>query len=136
MLNPRSRRVRVAGSLVSTAADGTAFTLVLQSGEQVHCSLSNRDELLPLPPGPVVIGGTAHFAFPETLRTIVVDDVQAASENDLSLWSERPRPLFSASAEDPRGMLQDRSSNLSAVIGAWPGEESDEEVFALLEELS
>lgn len=47
-----------------------------------------------------------------------------------------PRPLCTSLALMELWRPQGAHSGLNAVVGAWPGDETDEEVFALLEEMS
>lgn len=135
---PRSRRVRIAGKVDAIRHSDRAFTLVLQSGEQVRGVLADGEpELLaPLFGQVAVVSGMAQFRPSGSLLRVDADVVERGSEPDLALWSESPRPLFAAL--DPQALRrpQGTRSGLNAIIGAWPGEETDDEIFALLEEIS
>jgi hypothetical protein len=64
------------------------------------------------------------------------DIQQCARNEDESLCFEVPRPLFAPL--DLREVMrpQGPTTGINAVIGAWPGNETDEEIFRMLEEMS
>jgi hypothetical protein len=62
------------------------------------------------------------------------DHIEPAG-NDFSLWSVEPRPLWGAAAP-PLRRPQGPRSGINAIIGRWPGDESEAEIAAALEELS
>jgi len=63
------------------------------------------------------------------------DAIDAAGE-DFSLWSTEPLPV--QQPLEPRALREPQGprSGLAAVIGHWPGDESDDEVAERLRELS
>jgi hypothetical protein len=135
---PRSRRVRIAGKVDAIRHSDRAFTLILQSGEQVRGVLAEGEpELLaPFFGRVAVVSGMAQFRPSGALLRVDADGVEAGGDPDLALWSEPPRPLFSGMDAQTLRRPQGLRSGLNAVIGAWPGEETDDEIFALLEEIS
>lgn len=134
---PRPQRVRVAGKVDAIRHSDRAFTLVLESGEVIRGILAEGDpeELAPYFGQATVVGGMAQFRPSGSLLRIDADLLEAATEHDLSLWSEPPRPLFGGSLVN-NVRRQGPRSGISAVIGTWPGDETDDEVFAMLEEMS
>jgi hypothetical protein len=135
---PRPRRVRIAGKVDAIRHSDRAFTLVLQSGEQVRGVLAEGEPevLTPIFGRLAVVSGMAQFRPSGTLLRVDADQVEAGSEPDLALWSESPRPLFAAMDLHEARRPQGPRSGINALIGAWPGEETDDEIFALLEEMS
>lgn len=135
---PSARRVRIAGKVDEIRHSDRAFTLVLQSGDAVRGVLAEGEpELL----GPffgklAVVSGMAQFRPSGALLRVDADGVEPGSEPDLVLWSEPPRPLFATLDAQSLRKPQGARSGLNAVVGAWPGEETDDEIFALLEEIS
>jgi hypothetical protein len=135
---PRSRRVRVAGKVDAIRHSDRAFTLVLQSGEQVRGVLAEGEPevLAPFFGRVAVVSGMAQFRPSGSLLRVDADQVEPGSEADLALWSEPPAPLFRPVNHQELRRPQGPRSGLNAVIGTWPGEETDDEIFALLEEIS
>jgi hypothetical protein len=135
---PRPRRVRVAGKVDAIRHSDRAFTLVLQSGEAVRGVLEHGEPeiLAPFFGRTAIVGGMAQFRPSGALLRIDADQVEPGDESDLALWSEPPRPL--SAPLDPRELRhpQGPRSGINAIVGAWPGEEGDDELLALLEEMS
>lgn len=135
---PRSQRVRIAGKVDAIRHSNRAFTLVLQTGEQIRGVLAEGepDVLAPFFGRMVVVSGVAQFRPSGSLLRVDADLLQAAADQDLALWSQAPRPVFGT--VNPREMRRPQGprSGLNAIIGRWPGDESDEEILALLEEMS
>jgi hypothetical protein len=139
MLNyTRSQRVRIVGKVDEIRHSDRAFTLVLQSGEQIRGVLAEGEPeaLAPFFGKLAVVEGVAQFRPSGSLLRVDADLPQPASEQDLVLWSESPRPLFAPMDQRELRRPQRPDSGINAVIGAWPGDETDEEIFAWLEEIS
>ncbi len=135
---PRPHRVRVAGTVDAIRHSDRAFTLVLQGGGTVRGVLTEGDaeSLTPYFGQVAVVSGEARYRPSGSLLRVDASSLSPGSEADLSLWSEKPRPRDTGFA--PRELIRPQGprSGLNALIGAWPGEESDEEIFAMLDELS
>ncbi|HEY0022579.1 MAG TPA: hypothetical protein VGB24_06695 [Longimicrobium sp.] len=134
---PRPQRVRVAGKVDAIRHSDRAFTLVMESGEVIRGILAegDPDELAPHFGRATIVGGMAQFRPSGSLLRIDADLLEPADEHALSMWSEAPRPLFGGSP-DREVRRQGSRSGINAFIGAWPGEESEDEIFAMLEEIS
>jgi hypothetical protein len=65
---------------------------------------------------------------------IDADGIEPAGE-DFTLWSFEPRPLLGEGAVETLRKPQGARSGLAAIVGEWPGDESDEEVRRSLEAL-
>lgn len=60
-----------------------------------------------------------------------------AGRSDLGVWSLSPEPLESSGTDAARvRVAQGPRSGLNAVLGARPGDESEEELIAALREMS
>jgi len=62
--------------------------------------------------------------------------ITPALADDLDVWSHPPEPLFYVAPLSRLRQAQSPTTGINAIIGRWPGDESDEEVFRLLEEIS
>jgi hypothetical protein len=135
---PHPRRVRLAGTVDAIRHGDRALTLVLASGERIRCVLpdGDPDELARHFGRPAIVSGTALFRPSGTLLRVDAEQLAPAGDEDLDAWSQLPVPL---DAEPPRARLrqpQGPRSGINAILGAWPGDETDEEILALLEEIS
>ncbi|HST61519.1 MAG TPA: hypothetical protein VLK84_22625 [Longimicrobium sp.] len=135
---PGPRRVRIAGKVDAIRHSDRAFTLILQSGEPVRGVLAEGEPevLAPFFGKVAVVSGMAQFRPSGSLLRVDADGVEPGGEPELALWSEPPRPLFAGMDAQALRRPQGARSGLRAIVGAWPGEETDEEIFALLEEIS
>jgi hypothetical protein len=135
---PRSQRVRIAGKVDEIRHSDRAFTLVLEDGEQIRGVLAEGEPevLAPFFGQLAVVSGVAQFRPSGSLLRVDADLLQPAGEQDLALWSESPRPLFGVTDVQDVRRPQGPRSGINAIIGAWPGDETDDEVFAMLEEMS
>jgi len=62
--------------------------------------------------------------------------IAPASGDDLDVWSHPPEPLFYLAPLSRLWQAQSPTTGINEIIGRWPGDESDEEVFRFLEEIS
>lgn len=134
---PPDQYVRVAGRLDVIRHSDRMFALILESGATLRGIAEG------LPPGrlaeffgrQVVVSGTTTFRPSGRVQTIEAEQIDLAGE-DAALWTEEPRPLLT---EAPRKHLyreQGPRSGINAVIGAWPGDETDAEIQRFLNDLS
>lgn len=135
---PRPRRVRLAGMVTAIRYSDLAFTLVLASGELIRGVVPNGDpdELARHFGRLVIVSGTARFRPSGTLLRVEAEQLAPAGVDELEAWSQLPVPL---DAEPPRARLrqpQGPRSGINAILGAWPGDETDGEILRLLEEIS
>ncbi|HEY0970896.1 MAG TPA: hypothetical protein VGE02_08000 [Gemmatimonadales bacterium] len=137
---PRPQRVRLAGKLDAIRYSDRAFTLVLRGGTGIRGVLTDADA----GPGalaehfghPVLVSGTGFFKPSGALQAIEAERVERASDDDLRAWSQAPQSLFVQREAREFRRPQGPRSGLNAIFGKWPGEESDEEIEHLLDELS
>ena len=83
-----------------------------------------------------MIDGLAVFRPSGRLLRIEAEGIEPAAEADLGVWSRQPRPTFAALAEHHLFQAQGPRTGINAIIGQWPGDETEEEFLAALAELS
>lgn len=136
---PADQRARVAGTLDALRHSNRTFELRLPEGEKVRgVLLSEAGEIAEVGPSlgsEVVVEGVAKFRASGRLLRLDAEWLTSAT-NGAQIWATPPRPLFPpldvAETHEPQGSR----SGAAAIFGAWPGEETDEEVEAALRELS
>jgi hypothetical protein len=134
---PPTQSVRLAGRLDSLRESDRNFTLVLTSGETLRglaVGVEPRD-LARFFGENVMVGGIAVFRPSGAVLRIDAEEVEAAPTN-LDLWSRMPVPLFGQLDRRTLHQPQGPRSGIHAIFGRWPGEETDAEVFELLEQIS
>lgn len=136
---PPDQRVRLAGMLDSLRHSNRTFEIVLAGGESVRGVLAAESgeiaEVGPQLGSMVTVEGTAKFRASGRLLRLDADWISATS-GDAALWSAPPRPLFAPLGPADLRLPQGPRSGVAAIFGQWPGDESEEEVQALLRELS
>lgn len=134
---PANQRVRIAGHLDAIRHSDRMFALILESGTTLRGVAEGfpPEAMAELFGQPVIVSGTAIFRPSGRVQTIEAERIDKA-EGDVSLWAAEPRPLFTSLLRKDLQREQGPRSGLNAVIGAWPGEESDDELRAVLEALS
>lgn len=135
---PRPRRVRLAGTVDAIRHSDRAFTLVLATGEQIRGVLAEGapEELAAHFGRIAIVSGTAQFRPSGTLLRVDADHLAPASEEDLRMWSVMPEPLDVQPSSRLVRQPQGPRTGINAIFGKWPGDETDEEIFRLLEEIS
>lgn len=135
---PAPQRAMVAGKLDAIQHSGRLFTLMLESGEAVRGILGDDIELADVGRlwGEVVrVSGTAQFRPSGAVLRIETDRIEAFV-GDASLWSTAPTPLGQSLDIRELHRPQGPRSGVAAIFGQWPGDETDEELMPLLEQLS
>jgi len=136
---PPPTRARVVGRLDAVRISTQTFSLELDDGREIRGVLSDGelDPLLELFASKqrVIVRGDAVFRPSGHLLLIDADDVGPAAAES-AIWSRMPEPA--AGRIDVRALRkrQGPSSGLAAIVGRWPGDETDEEVEAALGALS
>lgn len=134
---PEPSRVRIAGKLDMIRASTRTFAIVLPEGEEVRCVLEHGEVnvLTEFLEKDILVIGTAIFRPSRSLLRVDVLEIRPASINDNHFY-RIPRPR--GKALDLRELHHEigRKSDIKALIGKWPGDESDEEFEAILRELA
>lgn len=136
---PGPRRVRLAGRIVEAWIVGElGVRLQLASGEYVRCVLvKGRHEPVAKLFGEIaIVSGLARFRPSGKLLRVDAERIVSGTERDVEAWSVVPRPLDGKRAVRETWQPQGPDTGLNAIIGKWPGDETDEEIFRLLEEMS
>jgi len=134
---PLPQRVRLAGALDMVRASTQSFTLRLDDGQEVRGVLvsgSIVDAATHLNHRVLVLGQAVYRASGRLLR-IDADEIRGA-EGEPSLWSRIPSPRTQRFDPSSLRVPQGPRSGVSAIVGRWPGDETDEEIDAWLERTS
>lgn len=134
---PSPERVRVVGLLDSLTATRRAFQLKLHDETTIRGRFDedDRERFQALWDKKVLITGQAEFKPSGLVRHIQAERVVPATEAH-QIWAEQPRA--SQTGFDAREFRRSREAKggLAALVGKWPGDETDEELEAQLRELS
>lgn len=134
---PTPQRVRLVGKLDGLEASTQRFSLLLDSGERVAGvypeEISNR--LQELWRQRVLVLGTSVFRASGNLLRVEAESIEEGA-NVSSVFSTPPVP--SGSRLDPNRLRkpQGTRSGMAALMGRWPGDETDEEIEKALEQIS
>lgn len=135
---PSPRPVRIAGKLDAIRHSDRVFTLILENGFALKGVGEKVDpaHMASLFGKKVIVSGLAVFRPSGSVLRIEADQIQEASEQQVLLWASPPKPLFGALDMRSLRQPQDERSGVNAIFGQWPGDESEEEITAALQELS
>lgn len=134
---PAPQRARVAGTLDMVRASTRTFAIRVNQGEELRGVLlsGNIRELAPLLEKPVLVLGRVQYRPSGRALRIDAEQVRLAT-GDVSIWCRIPparrRSVEPSAWRQPQGPR----SGVAAVIGHWPGDESDDEIDAWLKEIS
>ena len=134
---PPPQRVRVVGTLDMVRPSTGSFAMHLDDGQEVRGVLvsgSIEDAAARLGRRLLVLGRAIYRPSGRLLR-IDADEI-AAAEGEPSFWSRVPPPRHRKFDLAPYRKPQGPESGMSAIMGRWPGDETDEEIRAALERLS
>lgn len=135
---PKPRQAKAAGELDAIRYSDKMFTLVLPGGERVRGVAEGIEacELSAFWGKRVVVSGLAVFRPSGGLARIDADRIEPATERDLELWAAAPEPLGAPLDVRSLSRPQGPRSGINAIIGKWPGDETDEEIRLALESMS
>ena len=135
---PKNRPVRVVGRLDMLRVSTQSFAIHLDDGNEVRGALTdgNASALRALVNERVLVLGRAVYRPSGRVLRLDADSVESGAGLP-SIWSKVPGPLVRPvyAAADYR-KPQTSTSGVNAFFGKWPGPESDEELIALLAEMS
>ncbi len=134
---PRSQRVRLVGTLDMVRASTQTFAVKLDDGEEARGVLTTGDvgAKKHLIEKRVLILGRAVYRPSGRLLRIDADLVEETS-NELSIFSRLPTPRAHKVGVHDAFQRQSSKRGVAAIVGQWPGNETDEEIEAVLQELS
>jgi hypothetical protein len=136
---PPDQHVRVEGKVDLLRHSDRVFTLLLDAGTALRGVLS--DEAMNLEAARGLWGqrarveGRARFRPSGTVLRVDADSIGPAAPGG-AVFSESPRPVFAPLDERSLHRTQGPRSGVAAVIGQWPGEETDTDFEAAITELS
>jgi hypothetical protein len=134
---PPNQRVRVAGWLDAIRHSDRMFTLKMEAGTTLRGVAQDvaPEQLARLFGRRAIVSGAAVFRPSGKVLRLEADAIEPAGEN-AELWAAEPVPL--REAIDVRRLHQPQGprSGIAAIIGQWPGDESDEDVAEGLRRLS
>lgn len=133
---PRPKRVRVQGRLDMIRVSDCAFELVLKAGERIRALWAEKTvvSLAEYLNQPVLVEGEAVFRPSGSLLRLDAHAITLASERDL-FFSKMPQPDLGPLRIEELRQHQSSRRGLNAIVGAWPGDESIEELLTALEEI-
>lgn len=134
---PEPQRTRVSGTLDTIRHSDRMFTLLLDDGKAVKGIAEGlaAEQLRELFGQNVVVSGTAVFRASAGLLRIEAESIEPAG-TDAVVWARIPAPVFRVMDGGSLRQPQGPRSGVNAVIGRWPGDETDEEIVSALRELS
>jgi hypothetical protein len=133
---PSPRQVRVVGTLDMMRYSTRAFALKLQDGKEVCGVLehpASMEELSTFLNRKVLIIGKAIYRPSGSLLRIDANHFEEPDEQS-RLFYRVPPPIATA-PDMPKLRVSDTSKGIAAFFGIWPGEESDAELLAALQDL-
>ena len=133
---PKSLRVRVAGNLDMIRHSDKVYELIVGTGERIRGVWVGGEAsvLGQLWRQQVVVDGVAVFRPSGALLRVDTEGLQKAGKSD-DFFSKVPTPA--ARSVDSKRIRQTQTSatGANAVFGKWPGDESEEQLLAVLKEL-
>jgi len=134
---PGPQRTRVSGTLDTIRHSDRMFTLLMEDRKAVKGIADGvaAEQLAGLFGQQVVVAGTAVFRPSGALLRIEADAIDVAGA-DAAVWARVPAPLFRDLDSGVLRQAQGIRSGVNAIIGRWPGDESDHDIAVALRELS
>jgi hypothetical protein len=132
---PPPQAVRVAGRVDAIRHSDRMFTLILESGTVLKGYADRLDpaRLAALFGRPAIVSGTAIFRPSKAILRIDADQIESAAAEQLQIWAKIPRPVLGSLDLRSLRETQGPRTGINAIIGEWPGDESDQEIQAGLE---
>lgn len=134
---PAARRVRLVGKLDMLRASTQTFEVQLDDQQIVRGVLADGgvDDVKDLLNRRVLVLGKAIYRASGRLLRIEADSI-SAGEKESNLWSRLPEAGTGRLDVTRLRKVQGPRSGMAAIMGQWPGQETDEEISKALEMLS
>jgi hypothetical protein len=134
---PSPNRVRIVGTLDMIRVSTQTFGIRLDKGEEVRGTLpeGSIEDIKHLLNRRVLLLGTAVYRASGRLLRVDAETV-ALGEHESDLWSRVPQPASARIDTNKLRKPQGPRSGMAAIMGRWPGDETDEQIQAALEQLS
>jgi hypothetical protein len=134
---PRPQAAMIVGKLDMIRDSTQTFALIMDDGQEVRCMMAEEEvgTLTSLFKRRVAVSGRAVFRASGRLLRLEAESVREAAPSD-QYFAKVPRP--NAPSYDPRRSFKEQSHKhgVAAIIGTWPGDETDEQISDWLGELS
>ena len=134
---PEPRKVIMSGKLDTLTNSRRVFILKPQSGGTIRgfYPQSFSGSIASLYGRTVIVDGEATYRPSGAISSIIASSLRVAGDDD-AIWSSAPKaPPRSIDDLAPRRPVAAGGSPYAQIFGAWPGEESDEEVEKMLANL-
>lgn len=132
---PRPQAAIVVGKLDMIRDSTQTFALMMHDGQEIRCVMVDDavETLAPLFNQQVAVSGRAIFRPSGHVLRLEADAVRAAAASDQH-FARIPRP--NARRFDLRRVLREQSHKrgVAAILGTWPGDETDEHIQASLQD--
>jgi len=134
---PTPQRVRLVGNLDGLEASTQRFSLLLDSGERITCVYPDEisDRLQELWRKRVLVLGSSVFRASGNVLRVEAESIDEYA-NASSLFSTSPVPGNSRLDANRLRKTQGARSGMAAIMGRWPGGETEEEIEQALERVS
>jgi hypothetical protein len=134
---PASRQVRVSGRLDMIRHSTRSFEMLLNECKPVRGVLENADEIEQLKSllgKSITVVGKAIYRPSGSVLRIDAQGVEEGSKGS-KLFAEIPPPISRRVPTARMRVGEQRGNWLDSFFGSWPGEETDEELLAMLREV-
>lgn len=134
---PQPRQIRIAGVLDMIRASTNTIGVKLDKGQEIRGVLLHGDatQIHDLLNEKVTLLGKAIYRPSGNLLRVDVAEVRSMQDED-AFFTQVPTPQRAAKDREVVVEQQRRTSNIAAIIGRWPGDETDAEIELALQELS
>jgi hypothetical protein len=135
---PEPQYVRLVGKLDTIRHTDRTFVLTVNQGAHVR-GIAESDQvpdLRDLWGTTVLVSGTARFTAEGDVQRVEAEVIRVATSEELAVWAVIPTPLSRPIPSVALRREQGPRSGIASIIGQWPGDESDDRISALLDELS
>ena len=135
---PVPHQVRIVGMLDMIRASTQGFALKLDDGSEISGIYANENiaDLQPLFRQRVVVNGALIYRPSGRPLRIDATHIRLSASPESAFWSQLPTPVQVIDNVRQLHQPQSRKSGVSAVIGRWPSDESDEKIAAELLRIS
>jgi hypothetical protein len=134
---PQPQRVRIVGKLDRVRAGTPSFRVILDNGQQIRGVLVEGDgeQIGPLLSQRVLVLGMAVYRASGRLLRVDAEEV-TKSTDESPFFSAIPKPV--RQRFDLREAIREQrhKPGIVAIIGKWPGDETEEKIRQALKELS